>query len=110
MYMTKVAMFFLAFAWTGCTTSPPSYTASTTASPATPTSSPEQIAIQAKEIVTTFAENVESTRDKTLGPIPSIEIKNTPQQISYQYESNSITVPTWAEQPEPVKEGLIKAR
>ena len=62
-----------------------------------------QLRTAAQAIVNAFAEEVTRARGSVLGPPPEVEIRNTPQLISFSNKGNTITVPWWETQPEAMR-------
>ncbi len=103
--MNKVAFAILvcAFACASCATKPHNSSTPTSQTAASSGFSPERLQSQTQVITDAYAMQVATARGATLDQSPTIVIKATPQLISYDPETNNITVPAWAEQPEPVK-------
>lgn len=65
---------------------------------------PAQLQAHAQAIVDAFADEVARSRGATLGATPAVEVRNTPQLIFFGATSNTIVVPWWATQPDPMRE------
>lgn len=71
-----------------------------TATPATqPTTDQAQLKTQAQAIVDAFVAETVRVRGAALGTAPVIAVENTPQLISYDFQTNALTVPQWEAQP-----------
>lgn len=102
MRSTRFATVLLVLACAGCATSPPRTSGSATTHE-TQASPQELVRIQTQDISNAFARQIEIARKSALGPAPVVVVENTPQLVSFQYETNSMTVPTWTELPDQVK-------
>ena len=61
----------------------------------------------AQAIVDAFGKEVSRVRTESLGPVPTAEIRNTPQLISFVASSNRVIVPLWDTQP-PEMRGIFR--
>jgi len=98
--MNKLIFFALTLAilMTGCASNP-SVPNNSTGQIQTTYTSAEQLQSGAQAIVNDFAAGVDRVRGGKPLIAPTVEVKNTPELISYHEDSNRITVPWWATQP-----------
>ena len=58
-----------------------------------------QLQADAAAVVKAFGAEVTRARGESLGPEPTVEVRNTPQLISFLAKSHTIVVPWWDTQP-----------
>ena len=76
--------------------------ATPSASMETPASQ-EPLEASAQAIITAYALQTERARGASIGASPSVDMRNTPALVSFDFSTNRITIPTWDDQPVPVK-------
>ena len=59
--------------------------------------------IGAQSVVDAFASEVASARGSVLAQPPAVEVRNTPQLISFSRSTNRVTVPWWDTMPEQMR-------
>lgn len=105
MTLPRALLLAIALSATACASAPPSAPATATAAPLVPVhDSPGQLRAHAQGIVDAFAAEVARARGASLGPTPSVEVRDTPQLIFFSGKSNAIVVPWWETQPAPMRE------